>query len=1011
MGGHMSHRHPRGGGHGGGGGGGGGGGFADAEEAAEEEEGEEEEEEEGGRGSVEEVADPAYLQEEASALLVEGLGLLPGGGEEGGEEEEGDGGAGEEEEALAEEDVGGDDGGGGAMGGGGGGGAPPPDDPRARAAVLEFSRNARNLERAADYANKHGASFAFLKTVAELGLSVAKAATLRRSFAAYGKPYGAPPPPSLPAALRHAKRAAELYHGLPIGGHTFVVDTRNNALGLKTCTVTISLRDEVRKVLGSPRFPPGSFRCFNGAPSRFVELGIAGPAAHSPKFEQLSQVVIAEFEASPTAPVLRAWAAASGCVLRLFPLVLDFGEDAMLLKKRGTVDPALARIMNACAELQDTPDVFIPVAILEKMKAVMEGATGKQRIAPDSEIKMWFDQDYQRELYKGTWKQLTDWDVPLLLSIPGAEEAVATACCLCNYEVVGGLCTNPAPCAFTAGTHELPIVHCVIPIFGDLVGDIMGLITTSGLTKTACATCYVRPDRLGVWPPPGGPPKLRCDPVLLAEVNDLYETMRACMGTGDVKGMKAAAATLYLRHGLKSAPVPAWRMVETSYRVPFSMPGSPGLHAAIAEEPLHVFKQGLFEALPLAVITCAETLGTFDKLDSIFRAVAAEPFCDGVRVFESMSSGGLRVSLATLPGRTRETIFRSLILALSLDVIPDPAQLGDVISVLEDVALYHHLAVHTLAVPNELLRMEQELCPRIFRCIDALRPFQASAFNIPKMHKLPHLPDTMRRVGSARNSAMEGHEGFNGKVIQAAGARTGGSFSLLHGQLAGVLTRQSFLGHVVPHFFAATAEELAHHPAPTPSVRVTPTRTKERAVTGGDAVRLLWETQGVVTASGGFVPPAVLPAFAGADPRGLNGVKVERHVHGWKLTEGILAEGSFCSETGSREPEERLLQVCAAFTTASLEAAVDGAEAPPRACFVVVRRWEMDPDFLVGGTSTTGHRFHRVYMGTPYAEIREVATVFGLAKTWPVPLKGSPGALVQGRRFWAPELERGYPKK
>jgi hypothetical protein len=931
---------------------------------------------------------------------VEGLGLLSGGGEEGGEEDEGDGGADEEEEAVAEEDGGDDD------GGGGGGAPPPPDDPRAQAAVLEFTRNARNMERAAAYAKEHRGSFTFLKTVEELGLSAVKAETLRRSFAEFGQPYGAPPPPSLPAALRHAKRAAELYHGLPKDDRTFVVDTRNNALGLKTCTVTISLRDEVRKVLGSRRFPPGSFRRFTGAPSRFVELGIAGPAAHSPKFEELSQVVIDEFQASPTAPVLRAWAAASGCALCLFPLVLDFGEDAMLLKKRGTVDPALARIMNACAELQDTPNVFIPVAILDKMKAVMEGVSGKQRIAPGSEVKMWFDQDYQNVLYKGTWKQLTDWNVPLLLSIPGAEEAVATACRLCNYEVAGHRCTNPAPCAFNAGTHELPIVHCVIPIFGDLVGDIMGLITTSGLTKTACALCYVRPDRLGVWPPPGGPPKPRCDPVLLAEVNGLYDTIRACMGTGDVKGMKGAAATLYLRHGLKGAPVPAWRMVEANYRVPFSMPGSPGIHATIAEEPLHVFKQGLFEALPLAVISCAEKLGTFDKLDSIFRGVAAEPFCDGVRKFESMSSGGLRVSLATLPGRTRETIFRSLILALSLDVIPDPAQLGNVISVLEDVALYHHLAVHTLAVPNELQRMELELCPRIFRCIDALRPFQASAFNIPKMHKLPHLPATMRRVGSARNSAMEGHEGFNGKVIQAAGARTGGSFSLLHGQLAGVLTRMSFLQHVVPHFFA---EGLAHHSAPTPCVRVTPTPTKERAVTA-DAVRLLWETQGVFTASG-IVPPADLPAFVEADPRGLNGVKVERHVYGWKLTEGILAEGSFCSETGSREPEERLLQVCAAFTTASLEAAVDGEEAPPRACFVVVRRWDLDPAFLkVGGTSTTGHRFHRVYMGTPYAEIREVATVFGLAKTWPVPLTGSPGALVQGRRFWAPELERGYPK-
>lgn len=421
---------------------------------------------------------------------------------------------------------------------------------------------------------------------------------------------------------------------------------------------------------------------------------------------------------------------------------------------------------------------------------------------------------------------------------------------------------------------------------------------------------------------------------------------------------------------------------------------------------LHCFLQGLYKDFAdMVTAMVQEHAGPegLARLDQLFRLVGATGFLDGLRRMESFING-VSINGFKVTGRTRESLFRTLIVAL----LNDPAKPGDLphdvlaplLETMEVLAYLNHLLRDSYPHEDTMTYIQDTLLPILSLNATLLGEYQPSNFErLAKWHSLFHSVEYLKKYGALLNRSTSVFEAGN-KALTEAGRHTNSRW--YQKLTAAWVNVKSFIFHQGSRLLGLPTEVAPASTPPPPFSqhihRTTPLTEAHFLAWGANADALT--TKGGHTKDCRGVEDAYLDEY---DPRddtylldakGVTQVSLRRAPYGQYTVKANIRPGDWVTWTS----KDILVKVDYIITTPSLPLDDLDVEHCGDPVWIFGTKWARD------GRVAPSQRFslHHLYRPTKEKVGGLLSCVFQKALTWPVPwLRRKAQA-----RIFAPDLER-----
>jgi len=541
--------------------------------------------------------------------------------------------------------------------------------------------------------------------------------------------------PEFDAALSRAQSLLSPIYPLPTSSTTMVDDTSYTTTFFDLPTL---VRAEVERPL-----PANTFRI----PQRSVgpQRGAVN-LCESPFVHFHYHRAVDAFNAPSNEPMrkaLQATAVARGCSrFQYVPLFHRIDEDGTKGRQRQTIDAVNVVNMLLSPLANHTPELVSPIAIFEKPKLV-----GLPRIEAARHHA-----HYQKQL-AGLFKMYADCPLIISTSFPGGPVS-----------------------------HEpiLWVFHVILAVFSE---DNQSLNTCSGCSSSTCPYCHEVSRNLHLYPFTASSRVLFGDDyrAVIKESHRIYlEEQRLAAGpqpapvldTTNLFRARKRNKRQKEKYGLSYKAAPAWGLTDESLSLLFSR-AQRSIFEYMPCDAFHTFDQGLFDLIPLLILTRIKNARGLRRFDRLFRSFAAAVgyFSDGPRVVPSFANG-IRASIASLTGNDRIYLFKGVVVAL---VASQGAHTGLTVALerrmvhLSELFLLCHSRFCKERTPEgHLIFMENFVLPAISALAPQVFPEQPSNFDFRKFHALFHMPEQTRVFGSMDNVSTFTFENANRPITSAA---------------------------------------------------------------------------------------------------------------------------------------------------------------------------------------------------------------------------------------------------
>ena len=792
--------------------------------------------------------------------------------------------------------------------------------------------------------------------------------------------------PTAPTVKAHIETCRRLLYG-PAPLERLAQCPLPDGRGITVGCTTLSLRQQLLQILSSPRFAKGSLILLgtdkDAERARRVS-SLSAPVCCCPTVQETARDMRRAFEASGLAQELLPYAKslAKERVVYL-PAVVQSAEDASNVSTRASADPCTVKMAFLAPWAQNNPGAVLlgglngGIARL-KYESYAEDGHGQKKRLSDA-VEAWGEDIWLANYYEVSGlKEIAEWDLqgPLLLpEIPGLDEEDGKTLWVVEPGVAGGS-----------------------------LADMMGLQKTGGLQRFRCPRCEVAPADFGMLDKGGALP--RSEPHLAANVAALYAAKLTARGMPE--GQQKAELEKYVKAGLSARGLanvlPGYaHATEPTWRLPWTVPGSTPFLSRCMPDALHLFKQGLFKYVPASIIKLCESLGTFPLLSKAFTACTVGTFSDSVRTKVTFKRTGINVTQKTLSGPSREWVMRTLVAALRAcpACIPDAAQHGRVLRAAEDLLLTHHISTRLLADPSDRQHLQTVLLPRLFEeGFPELGRFQASNFELPKVHLLTELEGAMAEGGSLSNWSMECVEAWNKLYLKVFAFHTSGGLAALHQQLPLRHLEYLFYEHDLWALRGMSRAPLEFTVEP-PAFSQEPYKWGKAGAVPTPQLITLWNA----APAGALVPqaPPGAPLLPPPPPLSgthnffvMEGLRFTRCVFGLPISTAVLRPGSFVRPSSSRAPDAALHRISLLFFYSASDRSVLKGGTPPEhlPLYYAAEVWTETPGALSPFST-------QVRRDSGERVVGRTSSIFGLALTW-----RPRGLGLRGAVLYDPSLER-----